>query len=64
MANLNPTTNPSDNAPRLETGFVTRDETADLMQVLELALEDLDQVAGGECSCVNCCSHAARLQAR
>jgi hypothetical protein len=48
---------------RLQTKFVSKDEAADLLQVLELALEDLDHVAGGECSCVNCCSHAARLRA-
>jgi hypothetical protein len=51
----------NDGAGRLETKFVSKDQTTDLMQVLELALEDLDHVAGGECSCVNCCSHAARV---
>jgi hypothetical protein len=50
-----------DGIGRLETKFVSKDDTADLMQVLELALEELDHVAGGECSCVNCCSHSARL---
>jgi hypothetical protein len=48
----------------LPTSFVTKQQTAALMQVLELAMEDLDHVSGGlakdeTCQCVNCCSHAA-----
>ena len=45
----------------LDTKFVSDADTEKLLQVLELAIDDLDQVAGGECSCVNCCSHAAAL---
>lgn len=48
----------------LKTKFVTQDQTAALMQIIDLALEDIDQVAGGlavqtipTCQCVNCCSH-------
>ncbi len=44
-----------------DTKFVSVDETEKLLEVLELALDDLDKVAGGECSCVNCCSHVQAL---
>lgn len=44
----------------LETTFVTDDQSANLVRNVELALEHLDDVAGGDCSCVNCCSHSAR----
>jgi hypothetical protein len=43
----------------LETKFVTKEQTAKLVRNVELALEQLDDVTGGDCSCVNCCSHAA-----
>jgi hypothetical protein len=52
------------NASVLKTTFVTQEQTAALMQILDLALEDIEQVGGGlaragaTCSCVNCCSHA------
>jgi len=45
----------------LKTTFVSAEHAAELLQVLELALDDLDHVAGGECSCVNCCSHARQV---
>jgi hypothetical protein len=44
----------------LETTFVTEEQTAKLARNVELALEQLDEVAGGDCSCVNCCSHSAK----
>ena len=44
----------------LETTFVTEDETAALVRNVELALDQLDEVAGGDCSCVNCCSHSLK----
>jgi|tagenome__1003787_1003787.scaffolds.fasta_scaffold20903760_2 hypothetical protein len=45
----------------LETSFVTKNESAALMKMLDLALDDLDQVSGGMmsqevCQCINCCS--------
>lgn len=45
----------------LPTKFVTPEQTAALTKVLDLALEDLNEVAGGivdtsVCQCVNCCS--------
>ena len=52
----------------LDTKFVSAEETEKLLQIIKLALDDLDHVAGGqpkelrspppssECSCVNCCS--------
>jgi hypothetical protein len=44
-------------AARLRTHFVSAEHTTELMQVLELALEDLDQVAGGrEKSCGGDCA--------
>lgn len=46
----------------LETTFVTEEQTANLVRKVELAFEQLDEVAGGDCSCVNCCSnHSAKL---
>ncbi len=42
----------------LETTFVTEEQTATLVRDVELVLERLDDVAGGDCSCVNCCSHS------
>lgn len=42
----------------LETTFVTEEQTATLVRNVELVLERLDDVAGGACSCVNCCSHS------
>ena len=44
----------------LETTFVTEEQTATLVRNVELVLEQLDDVAGGACSCVNCCSHSAK----
>jgi hypothetical protein len=44
----------------LETTFVTEEQTATLVRNVEFALEQLDEVAGGDCSCVNCCSHSAK----
>jgi hypothetical protein len=44
----------------LETTFITEEQTATLVSKVELALEQLDEVAGGDCSCVNCCSHSAK----
>jgi hypothetical protein len=47
----------------VKTKFVTEEQTAPLMEILDLALEDIDKIAGGlvraaaDCSCVNCCSH-------
>jgi hypothetical protein len=43
----------------LETTFVTEEQTATLVRDVDLALEEIDEVAGGDCSCVNCCSHSA-----
>jgi hypothetical protein len=43
----------------LETTFVTEEQTATLVRNVEFTLDQLDEVAGGDCSCVNCCSHAA-----
>jgi hypothetical protein len=46
----------------LPTRFVTQDQTAALMQILDLAIEQLDQVGGGSppsqptCQCITCCS--------
>ncbi|MGH8613465.1 MAG: hypothetical protein ACREYF_15970 [Gammaproteobacteria bacterium] len=45
----------------LPTEFVTPEQTAALTKVVDLALEDLNEVAGGivdtsSCQCVNCCS--------
>jgi hypothetical protein len=52
----------------LHTKFVSAEDTEKLLQIITLALDDLDQVAGGqpkelrspppssECACVNCCS--------
>lgn len=46
----------------LPTEFVTPEQTAALTKVLDLAMEDLNEVAGGivdntgPCQCVNCCS--------
>jgi hypothetical protein len=54
----------------LDTKFVTAEETEKLLRIIDLALDDLDHVAGGqpkelvlrspppssECACVNCCS--------
>jgi hypothetical protein len=44
----------------LETTFVTEEQTAKLVRNVEFALEQLDEVAGGDCSCVNCCSHSMK----
>ncbi len=44
----------------LETTFVTEEQTATLVRNVEFALEQLDGVAGGDCSCVNCCSHSLK----
>ncbi len=38
---------PSHAAGLLKTTFVTADQTTALLQILDLALEDLDQVSGG-----------------
>jgi hypothetical protein len=48
------------NTTALETTFVTDEQTAKLVSKVEFALEQLDQVSGGDCSCVNCCSHSAK----
>ena len=50
------------NAPAtaLETTFVTEEHTATLVRNVELALDRLEDVAGGDCSCVNCCSHSMK----
>jgi hypothetical protein len=50
----------------LPTRFVTQDQTAALMQILDLAIDQLDQVGGGKgkpkpnpqptCQCITCCS--------
>lgn len=56
---------PNTDEAALKTKFVSTDHAAELLQVLELALDDLDNVSGGECSCVNCCcSHTAKVVAR
>lgn len=44
----------------LETTFATEDQTAALVRNVELALDQLGEVAGGDCSCVNCCSHSLK----
>jgi hypothetical protein len=50
-------------ASGLETSFVTKNQSATLMNILNVAMEDLGQVSGGltlktisVCMCVNCCS--------
>jgi hypothetical protein len=54
----------TDKTSMLDTKFVSPEDTEKLLQVIELALDDLDQVAGGECSCVNCCNNHVRAVAR
>ena len=44
----------------LETTFVTEEQTATLLRKVDLSLSQLDEVAGGDCSCVNCCSHSSK----
>lgn len=48
----------------LQTRFATAEQTEELTQLIELALEDVEQVSGGlavaqvpTCQCVNCCSN-------
>jgi hypothetical protein len=51
--------NPDRDSGVLKTKFVTPDQAATLTQMLDLTLEELSQVAGGEvleCACVNCCT--------
>jgi hypothetical protein len=52
---------PDQNAGALKTKFVTKEQTAILRQILDLAFEDMDQVAGGDLPdtiiCINCCKH-------
>jgi hypothetical protein len=56
MNNSNPTNDARRDAERWQTRFVSAEHTSKLMQVLELTLEDLDQVAGGaEKSCGGDC---------
>jgi hypothetical protein len=43
----------------LETTFVTEEQTTTLLRKVDLSLKQLDEVAGGDCSCVNCCSHSS-----
>jgi hypothetical protein len=46
------------------TKFVSAEDTVKLLEILELALDNLDHVAGGvaaECACVNCCAHGGKL---
>ena len=44
----------------LETSFVTEEQTATLVSNVELALSQLDEISGGDCSCTNCCSHSLK----
>ena len=44
----------------LETTFVTEEQTATLVSNVELALSQLDDISGGDCSCTNCCSHSLK----
>jgi hypothetical protein len=39
----------------LQTRFATAEQTASLMQMLDLSLDDLSQVSGGNCNCPTCC---------
>ena len=48
----------------LQTRFATAEQTEELTQLIELALDDVEQVSGGRaiaqepiCQCVNCCSN-------
>jgi hypothetical protein len=52
------------NTTALETTFVTDEQAAKLVSKVEFALEQLDEVSGGDCSCVNCCSHSAKATTR
>jgi hypothetical protein len=64
---ISPCSAPDQNTGVLPTRFVTQNQAAALMQILDLALEDLDRVTGGmgvgnptpqpTCQCTTCCSN-------
>jgi hypothetical protein len=48
-------------AAPMTTKFVTKEQAVALVQIHELALEDLNKVSGGQMSapvCIECCGHS------
>lgn len=43
----------------LRADIITTEQMVMLTSILDLSFEEIDGVAGGECSCVNCCSRIA-----